>query len=61
MVDQTTDRFRVHSDNLTGLWRYEFFDRGVCVERGEVASPQIVGQRYLAFKALRPWEDESNG
>lgn len=58
----TRDRFtrRVWGP-LTGPINYEFRDRDKIAEHGVVASPKIVEERFAAFKALCPWEDESNG
>ena len=61
MSDKPADRFRIQMDNLNMIWKYEFFDNGECIERGEVASPQIVAERFEAFKALRPWAGRCMG
>lgn len=41
---------------LTGPIHYEFTDHGEVIEKGIVASLDIVEQRFEAFKAIRPWE-----
>lgn len=41
---------------LTGPIHYEFTDHGEVIEKGIVASLEIVEQRFEAFKAIRPWE-----
>ena len=59
-ISQTTERFIQRSwGPVIGPVNYEFMDYGEVLERGIVASLEIVVKRFEAFKAIRPWGSEN--